>query len=61
MRLYVIICASGCEWLVRASSAQSAMDKWPADAEPALRAVPLTGDRAKAAYLRRRGQADVDA
>jgi hypothetical protein len=59
--LYVVICQSGTEWLVRARSAAAALADWPDGAEPALRAEPLQGDRARAAYLRARGQADPDA
>lgn len=60
-RLYVITCESGCEWLVRASSAAAAMADWPPDAELAVSAEPLLGDRKRAAYLRDLGFADLDA
>ena len=59
--LHIVVCESGCQWLVKATSPADALAAWPRDAEPARTARPLAGDRAKAAYLRRQGQADVGA
>lgn len=57
--LYVIICESGTEWLVRASSAEEAAGNWPNDAEPLRLVEPLGDDEGKAQYLIDMGQSDV--
>lgn len=59
--LWVVTCASGTQWLVRAANAAQAQERWPDDADPILRVDPLRGDRARAAYLREMGQADLGA
>lgn len=62
-RLYVVVCASGHNWLVRAASEDAALADWKREAEKgnaeAANYVRRPNDRSEINYLRHIGQADA--